>query len=208
MYTVMRIRMTLLSIVLFCGLVLAVPVSAHAMDDSSSSSDSTGDTSDSAESSTLRDHFKALAQQEVADKKAQVKERTQAERQKACNARKTNLTNRMNNAVKRAQNHKAVFDKIYTKVKTFHDSKGLTVQNYDTLVAAADAAGANAAASISALQSLDVSVDCTSSNVADSVSAFQQAVKASRDSLKTYRTAIVDVITSLKGASTANPGDQ
>jgi hypothetical protein len=109
----------------------------------------------------------------------------------------------MANAVRQAQNHKAVFDKIYTRVKTFHDTKNLDVPNYDTLVANVDTAQADAAASITALQQLDVSVDCTSQTVADSVSTFQQAVKNTRDSLKAYRASITDLITALKGASTS-----
>jgi hypothetical protein len=104
--------------------------------------------------------------------------------------------------VTQAENHKAVFDKIYTRVQDFYTNKKLSVTDYDSLKAKVDTAQADAAASIQALKDTDISVDCTSSTVADSVSAFQTAVGSTRDSLKTYRAALVDLINSLKGAST------
>jgi hypothetical protein len=108
----------------------------------------------------------------------------------------------MSRAVTQAQKHKQVFDMIYTRVQDFYTNKKLNVSDYDSLKAKVDAAQADAAASIQALQDTDVTVDCTSSTVADSVSAFQTAVGDTRDSLKAYRAALVDLINSLKGAST------
>jgi hypothetical protein len=225
MNTFKRFSITLCSTLLLSGVALAVPVSARDSSDDNSGSGSSGshevhsttsgpightepaETENEAEvedhASTLRDQFKSLAQQDLAQRKTQVKEHTEAEREKFCDNRKDNMTNRMSNAVKNAQAHKAVFDKIYTRVKAFHDSKNLDVANYDALVAAADKAQSDAAASISALQGLNVPVDCTSQTVVDNVSSFQQAVKATRDSLKTYRSAITDLISTLKGASTS-----
>jgi hypothetical protein len=199
-----RFVLSLSTLLLVSGVALAAPVAAHA---TTGSDDSTTGTETQTEVEThansLAEQFREAAKGDLAAKKAQVKEQTQEHRQTACEARKTNLTKRMANAVRQAQNHKAVFDKIYTRVKTFHDTKNLDVPNYDTLVANVDTAQADAAASITALQQLDVSVDCTSQTVADSVSTFQQAVKNTRDSLKAYRASITDLITALKGASTS-----
>jgi hypothetical protein len=156
----------------------------------------------------LAEQFRLQAQAKVAEKKAQVKVQTQEHRQQACEARKTSLTNRMTNAVFQAERHKAVFDKIYTRVQDFYTNKKLNVSDYDSLKTAVDTAQADAAASIQALKDTDISVDCTSSTVADSVSAFQTAVGSTRDSLKSYRKALVDLINSLKGASTGQSDSQ
>jgi nickel-dependent lactate racemase len=156
----------------------------------------------------LKEQFKLNAQSSLEDKKTEVKQHTQEQRQKACEARKTNLSKRMSNALKHAKKHQQTFDKIYARVKDFVDSKGLTVENYDSLTSAVDTAKSDSTASISALESLDVDVDCTSQNVATSVSNFQQAVKSTRDSLKTYRSSITDLIKAVKGASSANGGQE
>jgi hypothetical protein len=207
MKTAKQFILSLSTVLLTSGVALAVPVSArdgtgHASAEGSTTGSET-ETEVENHASLLKEQFRQMAQTDLAAKKAQVKEHTQAQRQMSCEARKTNLTKRMDNAVRQAQNHKAVFDKTYQRVKDFHDNKQLSVDNYDTLVANVDVAQADAAASISALQSLDVSVDCTSQTVADSVSTFQQAVKSTRDSLKAYRATIVELIKALKGASTA-----
>jgi hypothetical protein len=207
MKTAKRFILSLSTLLLISGVALAVPASAR---DGSSGRALAEDSTSAQSGAELDNHvidltskFKTEAQADLAQKKAEFKIHTEAERQTACEARKTNLTNRMANAVSQAQKHKAVFDKIYTRVKTFHDTKQLNVADYDALVAKVDAAQADATASITALQQLDVSVDCTSQTVADSVSTFQQAVKNTRDSLKAYRASITDLITALKGASSS-----
>jgi hypothetical protein len=156
-------------------------------------------------SQTLREQFKTMAQEKVQNEvKTKTSDKSRDQKQKSCDARKANLTKRMANAVTAAQRHKEVFDKIYTKVQNFHDSKNLNVTNYDALKAAADKAQQDAADQIAALKSLDVSVDCTQTDsLATNITAFQTAVKSTRDSLKAYRKSIVDVITALHGASTS-----
>lgn len=197
-----RFVFSLSTLILFSGVALAAaPVYAQ-------QGGADGDTGSQTETEvenhghSLAEQFRLEAQTKVAEKKAQVKAQTQEHRQQACEARKTSLTNRMSRAVNQAENHKAVFDKIYSRVQDFYTNKKLNVSDYDSLKAKVGAAQADAAASIQALQDTDVSVDCTSSTVADSVSAFQTAVGNTRDSLKSYRAALVDLINSLKGAST------
>jgi hypothetical protein len=49
-----------------------------------------------------------------------------------------------------------------------------------------------------------ISVDCTQTDsLATNITAFQTAVKSTRDSLKAYRSSLVDLITALHGASTS-----
>jgi hypothetical protein len=145
---------------------------------------------ETAKSQTLREQFK--------------QEATLEQKQKSCEARKANLTKRMSNSVAAAQRHKETFDKIYARVKAFHDSKSLNVANYDNLVANVNKAQQDAVDQVAALKALDVAVDCTQADsLATNITAFQAAVKSTRDSLKTYRKAIVDLITQVHGVSTS-----
>jgi sRNA-binding protein len=204
-----RLLFSLLAMIMFSGMAVSMPATALdkppvSVVETPTSEDNT--TTDSAktqiknQANDLREQFKAQAQANVAEKKAQVVAKTQEQRQKACEARKANITKRMSKAVTQAEKHKATFDKIYNKVQAFKTKKDLTVENYDSLVTAADKAQSDAQASITALKDLDVSVDCTSETVAQSLASFQVAVKATRDSLKTYRESITDLIKAVKAA--------
>lgn len=183
---------------------------ATTVDDSTSTSTSSTDTQQETE---IHNHANVLMQQFMQQGQADVQNEshgkaemhTHMQRQQSCEARKTALTNRMNNAVTAAQRHKAVFDGLYTKIKTFYTTKNLNVANYADLTAKVDAAGIDASTKITALQSLNVTVDCSQADsLASKISAFRDAVGATRDSLKAYRAALVNLITAVHGASSAN----
>ncbi|MBX4201454.1 hypothetical protein KW803_00965 [Candidatus Saccharibacteria bacterium] len=196
-----RFILSLSALVLLSGVAFAVPAMATEGADSTTGTQTKTEVESHAKD--LTEQLKTQAKTQLSEKKAATKAQTQEHRQKACEARKANLTKRMSKAVTQANKHKEVFDKIYSRVKTFYEDKNLSVSDYDSLTADVDTAQAGAATSIEALSSLDVSVDCTSQNVAETVSTFQQGVKSTRDSLKTYRTSLTHLIKSIKGASTS-----
>jgi hypothetical protein len=221
MTKIKRLWISLAALLLFSCLAVVAPVSAREVQEGSSDKPNVTANPprfavpepEKSNSHDMAEQFKAQAEQKVQEDRQKIKEQTQAEREKSCSARKTSLTHRMSRAVSQAKGHKDVFDKIYAKVKAFHDNKQLNVTNYDALVNDANLAQTNAQASIDTLSSLDVTVDCSSETVATSVAAFQQAVKNTRDSLKAYRSAIGDVIKAAKTAaqsanSTNNESDQ
>jgi chromosome segregation ATPase len=218
-----RILMSAVALLLVCGVGLqGVALARDGSDNSGSGSSSSGSGGDGSDdkvattsatetetetethdqkTSTLTQQFRKEGQAKL---KTEAKQRSTEQRKKSCEARKTALTKRMDNAVTHAEKHKAVFDKIYTKVKDFHDTKKLNVSNYDELTVAVDTAQADATAKITALKSLDVTVDCTQvDSLTTNVSAFREAVKSTRDSLKDYRKSIVELIKALKSASTS-----
>ena len=143
------------------------------------------------------------AQQLLSDRRLKVKEHTEAQRQKACELRQKSIDKRTANFGAAAQRHLTVFNNIFTKVKAFHDSKGLNVADYDTLVATATAKQTAAQAAVDALKALDVQIDCTQTDPAGTVATIKTAVANARTALKDYRTAIKNVIVALKGASTS-----
>lgn len=160
-------------------------------------------TEDDQKGHDLAEKLKEQAHEQLQVKREQVKTHTQEDRQKACEQRKGNMSNRMDGLTSKAEKHKTTFDGIYTKAKAFHDSKQLNVSNYDALTAKVDAAQADAAAKIAVLKALDVPADCTQTTIADNVSAFRQALSNTRDSLKTYRTALKNLLTALHDANAA-----
>jgi Skp family chaperone for outer membrane proteins len=215
----MKHRISKFSLALATAFALPVMVVApiyaqHGADDTTgSSSSSNTSTSSQAEVETHNStnevknrvqSFNDKAKLEVADlkkKQETEKKHTEQERKKSCEARSAELTKKLNKKVADAEKHKAVFDKIYTRVKTFHDDKKLDTVNYDALVAKADAAQADAAASIATLKSFDTSVDCTQVDaVATKVAAFRDALKSTRTSLKAYRSSIKDLIVAVKAS--------
>lgn len=150
------------------------------------------------------DSINAKAEQTVKEleaKKEAAKTRTEQERKKACEARSDELTTRLNNKIKNAEDHKAVFDKIFARVTTFHDSKGLMTANYDDLLAKATAAQQAASDSIATLKSFNTTVDCTNVGAAATkLAAFKDALTQTKDSLKAYRTAIKNLTVAIKAS--------
>lgn len=207
MRSIKRTLLSLTTLLLISGVASAAPLPPrHASADESTgaqtSDTASNDTVEQQDGNKLAEEFRQAAQAKLEAARANRQEHTQQQREQACSARKTNLTKRMASAVAQAKRHKLVMDGFYTKIKAFYVSKNLSVSNYPTLTAAVDTAQTNAQASIDALATLDVNVDCTSQTVAASISAFQTAESNTRDSLKSYRQALVDLITALKGAST------
>jgi hypothetical protein len=139
----------------------------------------------------------------LTDLRQKGKEHSQVARQKACVQRQKSLDRRTTNYAAAAQRHLDTFNKIFTKVQAFHDSKKLTVTNYDTLVAAATAKQTAAQSAVDTLKALDVKIDCTQSDPASTVATVKTAVSNARTALQDYRKSIKDVVKALKGASTA-----
>lgn len=181
-----------LVVLVFAGAIgMSLPVFAHG-DSGTSSSDSDADSASHARE--LMEKFKLQGRERSQALRANAVERTHEQRQKSCEARKEGLVRRMDRAVTQAEKHKAVFDKIYTRVMKFHDDKNLTTPNYDELLAKVNSAQSDAADGVAALSSLNIEIDCTQDNVADGVSSFKEALGDTRDSLKAYRKAIVELI--------------
>lgn len=155
----------------------------------------------------LMQQFKQQGQDQVNAQIKVEKVHTEQQRQQACEARKADLTKRMGDTVTTAQKHKDTFDSIYAKVKTYYTTKNLRVSNYADLAAKVDAAQADSANKISALQSLDIKVDCTQvDSLATNLSAFKAAVGATRDSLKTYKNSLVNLITAISNSQSSSGG--
>lgn len=152
---------------------------------------------------TSGDALREQARQLLAAKRANIKEHTQAQKQKSCEAHKVEINKRVDNYAKAAQRHLDVFNSIFTKVQAFETKKQLDVPTYDALVAAAKTKQAAAQTAVDTLKALDISIDCTQPDPATSVATVKTATANARTTLHDYRKAIKDVVVALKGASTS-----
>lgn len=200
-------QLLLVSAVFIFGSTLAVPALAYAHgdgseDDSSVLQSSSGEDKEDGDhkkrTKELAEQFKKEAKEKNEEVKNRVKEKTAEQRQKACEARKSSIETRLAGKVERAKSHKAKFDAIFLRVKTYHDENGLNTPDYATLVAAVDAAHADVEAQIAALEALEVNIDCANSTVTDSLAAFREAVISTKTSLKAYKTSIKNLITAVR----------
>ena len=203
------------------GSALTVPALAYAESGSDSTSGSSDSNSTESETQShsetemhareLTEKFKKQASENQVETRTRVKEKSAEARQKVCEVRKTNIEKRLAKRVERAKAHKEKFDKIFERVKAFHDEKTLVTPGYDALVTAVVTAQTDAEAQIVALEALNVDVDCTNSNVTEALGAFKEAVKSTKTSLKTYRTAIKNLIVAVHQSaedSTTNQSNQ
>lgn len=150
------------------------------------------------------DSFQQRGQEAVKlleSKLPEAQKHTEQERQKSCETRSAELTKKLNKKVADAVKYKSVFDKIFSRVQDFHDTKGLTTPDYATLVSKAKDAQVAADSSIATLKSFDTTIDCTQVDAAATkVAAFREALKATRDSLKAYKTSIKNLIVAVKAS--------
>lgn len=142
----------------------------------------------------------AEIRQKVEDRKAQVK-------QDVCERRQEQLQARIPRLAQSVTTLQGVMDSFYTRVVGFYESGQLTVSNYDELVEAVELAKANAASSAEAVESYEFELDCEANDVGAQLDGYRTAVSEARDSLKAYRQALVDLISSMRAAA-AEAGDE
>ena len=138
-----------------------------------------------------------------ADRKDLREQHTALQRQAACKARQNAINRRTDNYAKAAQANLDTFNSILAKVQAFYADKKLNIANYSTLFATAQAQRTAAQQAVDALKSLDVMIDCTQSDPAQTLVTVKTAVAATRTALQSYRSSIKDIITALEGASSA-----
>jgi hypothetical protein len=172
----------------------AVTVSSEVSD---SSSDDSSDTSEDKPTGRLEE-LRLRAKKELSEDRAQKKEARKTEaKQKSCEAREANLNKKVKNFGAAAQRHLDRLDKTYAKLKAYQEEHKLNADQYEALVAVADAKQEAAKAAVEALKTVAVDIDCTSSDPAESVATVKAAVKNARTALQQYHTAVKDVLVEL-----------
>ena len=176
-------------------------------DGTSTTSNDTSTTSNSPtspETETEVQHLRSGALTTLETERKNGTEHSQLARENACKAHENEIDTRVSNYAAAAQRHLDVFTSVLTKVQNFYTSKGLNVATYPALLATAQADQTTAQQAVDALKALNVKIDCTQPDPAQSVATVKAAVANARTALQAYRTAIKNIIVALEGASSAN----
>ncbi len=128
----------------------------------------------------------------------------QANRQAAmlrvCQNRQNAINNIINRIDTRATNQLTLFSTIASRVEAFYTKQGKTISDYSSLVAAVDSAQTKASNDLTTLKT-NSSFTCSSTNPKGMVLAFQTYLKTAITDLKSFKTAVKNLIV---GVATAN----
>jgi hypothetical protein len=129
--------------------------------------------------------------------------RLDAAKLRVCQNREKNIKGIMTRSVDRVTKQVTLFDKIAERTKAFYVDKGNVLTNYDELVAAADAAKAEATASLDDVKD-STTFTCSGEDPKGAAGTFKTEMKELIADLKAYRTAVKNLIVGVKSVQ----GDQ
>lgn len=215
-------RIITLALTLAVASVLGSSASTLARDGGDDSVDQSNSTTTSSQTSTdgrrshmidddKRAEFRQRAESEIEQKRSEMgekKAKNAEERKNRCESHKDGLTNKFSRIVTNAKKHQARIDKFLDKATAYKDSSNLAPENWDTLLASAQAAKETSTASIADLEAITPTIDCNSDSVASDVATFKAAAQKVRDDLKAYKTSVKALLKSLRDAKQASTTTQ
>ena len=137
------------------------------------------------------DSIKSKSKERIEELKKKASEKTVEVRSKACEARESNIENRLKNRVEAAKRHQEKFSNIYGRVKNFAQEKSLSSADITTLENKVQAEKTKVDNEIVALESIDVNLDCSKPDaVAETIDSYKNQLDSVKSSLKNYRESI------------------
>ncbi len=136
------------------------------------------------------------------------KTHTEAERKLACESHKKGLSNKFLRINTETASFNSKIDAFLARAETYQKTNNVTVANWNSLVAAADAANTTSESSLAALKDLTPTVDCNGTSVAQDVATFKSAAQQARTDLQAYKAAVRAVVKALLDAKQASGGQQ
>jgi hypothetical protein len=134
---------------------------------------------------------------------AAIKQHSAAERQKNCNAKKSELLANMAKINIKLGIFQSNVDTILGQIKTYQANKNLNVANWDALLLRATNAQAVSANAIRALNMVTPkTLNCADPNVADKIAAYRMGVQQARSDLNAYRNAVAALLIAVLNAKT------
>lgn len=202
---------------LLLSLVAIPQVQALTDGEATGSDDSQASTTSETEQKS-REELKAAAEKRMAEARARAaelkakQEENKTKRQEAakkleetklriCEKRQTVITGVMSRMNSRGQKQLDLITAVSTKVQAFKNSKNITVENYDTLLAAVESSKTTAQAAVDAVKNTQVEFKCDGSDPKGVASSFKETVKAQNEALKDYRDAVKDLIKAVRQAN-------
>lgn len=160
-------------------------------------------TADTTKTRQKVEDFKKNAHSQLEQKRKEVKGKTAEQRKKVCESRANGINKRFTNFGTVADRHLAKIDGAYEKLQAYQAANKLDADNYDALVAVADAKQQTAVDAIAALKLVNTTIDCSSTDPAAAIAEVKAAVKTTREALKDYRKSVKAILVELRTAKAA-----
>lgn len=117
-------------------------------------------------------------------------EHSQDVRTANCEERKQELIAKLKNLQNNASAFQAKITGVYEAAQAYLSSHNISGTNFDQLLMQADTAQAASKVSVDALSGLSVTIDCSTSTVAEQIATFRVAAEKARNSLRDYKTQV------------------
>ena len=144
------------------------------------------------------------ARERAQAKSENIKARLEGAQKKKCEVREQAIRNIIARISERGNRQVSVFDTIAVRVMAFKEDKGIDVEGYDELVDAVEDARPGAHDAVDELQAAtEVEFECEGDNPRAVAEGFKEPLKEQIAALKTYRTAVKDLIVAVKTAHNA-----
>lgn len=153
--------------------------------------------------------IEARSEEKIKELQSKTEKKTVEVRKKACEARQSNIQNRLSDRVSAAERHKEKFDSIYSRVKDFATTKSISSNDITTLASAVDTSSVKVIEEIAALDDMNIVLDCTKpDDVATTLNSYKTQLENVKTSLKEYREAIRIYAQAVKSQAETTEGDQ
>lgn len=163
---------------------------------------------------TTRQDTRRVVRQELkqtVEKRESIKTRLTENKLKVCKLREKSISNIMIRASDRGNKQLETFTKIADRVKDFYIEKGLSLSNYNELVAEVDAKKLDSENAVAKSKEMAPTFKCDGTDPKGSAAIFKESIKAQNESLKAYRTAVKNLIVAVRSLNekpTDNNGGQ
>lgn len=139
--------------------------------------------------------------EKTVEKRVEVKTKLDDNKLKTCQNREKSINNIMSNIAQRGTKQLDVFTKISDRTQAFYKDKGLSVTNYDELVADVNAKKTAAEATVAQVKTTSLTFKCDGTDPKGASASFKTSLEAEKSALKAYKTAIKNLIKAIKSAN-------
>jgi hypothetical protein len=140
----------------------------------------------------------SMANERFTQAQENAKIRLEGAKLKACQTREQVIKSMMERIAQRGERRMNVYNTIVERVKAFYDKKGLSLSNYNDLLADVEAKKSAAAAALDEIKSTSVKFACDGTDPKGVASSFRDSLKAEIAALKAYQKSIKDLIVAVK----------
>lgn len=146
-------------------------------------------------------------QQAREERREVAREKLDAAKKKVCEARQNRINTTMQNVVNRSDRHLDYITKVAVRTQSFYPKSGVTLANYDELVATINEKKAAAEAAIVTVQS-KASFSCDSEGPKADIQDFRNHRLGKVEAMREYRTAVRALIDAIKAELEPAAGEE